>query len=193
MKIALYVRVSKNDGSQTTENQLLDLRQYAARLGHTIVVEYVDNASGKNGDRDRFKDMLEDAKAHKFEALMFWALDRLTREGVLATLQYLETLTKAGVCWISFTESHFDSCGPFKDVVIAMFASLAKMEREKISERTKAGLRRAVSQGKILGRKEQNIDISDVRTRQAKGETLGEIAESMGVNLRTLMRRLAVL
>jgi DNA invertase Pin-like site-specific DNA recombinase len=193
MKIALYARVSKDDGSQTNENQLLDLRLHAAQLGHTIVAEYVDRASGKNGDRDRFKDMLEDAKDHKFEVLLFWALDRLTREGACETLNYLRDLTSYGVCWISHTEPYFDSCGPFKDAVISIMATIAKMEREKLIERTKAGLRRAVSQGKTLGRKEQDIDISDVRARQAQGETLGEIAESMGVNLRTLMRRLAVL
>jgi DNA invertase Pin-like site-specific DNA recombinase len=191
MKIALYARVSKDNGSQTTENQLLALRQRAQQLGHTVVAEYIDNATGKNGDRTQFQAMLNAAESKQFDGLLFWALDRLTREGVLPTLQYLQRLTNAGVCWISLTEPFFDSCGPFKDAVISIMASLAKLEREKISERTKAGLKRAVSQGKTLGRPEQNLDITAVRARQAQGETLVHIAQDMGVNLRTLMRRLA--
>jgi hypothetical protein len=56
------------------------------------------------------------------------------------------------VDWRSYQESYFDSCGPFKDVVVSLMATLAKHERLRISERTKAGLQRAVRAGKVLGR-----------------------------------------
>src|SRR5437016_678541 len=96
--------------------------------------------------------MFEDASRRRFDVLLFWALDRLSREGVLETLQHLNRLTSYGVAWRSFTEQFFDSCGPFRDAVIAIMATLAKQERVKRSERTKAGLARARAAGKALGR-----------------------------------------
>jgi DNA invertase Pin-like site-specific DNA recombinase len=66
-------------------------------------------------------------------------------------LQHLQKLSAYGVGWRSLQESYLDSCGPFKDVVIALMATLAKQERLRISERTKAGLQRARRQGKVLG------------------------------------------
>jgi DNA invertase Pin-like site-specific DNA recombinase len=61
MKIALYARVSKDDGKQDVENQLHELRQFAARSGWTVIAEYIDRASGKTADRPQFKRMFEDA------------------------------------------------------------------------------------------------------------------------------------
>jgi DNA invertase Pin-like site-specific DNA recombinase len=102
----------------------------------------------------------------------------------------LQQLDKAGVCWLSHTEPYFDSCGPFKDVVVSMMATLAKMEREKISERTKAGLRQAVRNGKTLGQPRKTVDMAEIRRLQAQGMKLTAIADMTGVNLRTIMRRL---
>ena len=61
--------------------------------------------------------------------LLFWSLDRLTREGTLATLKYLELIESCGVHWRSLTEPWIDSAGPFRDVIISLLASLAKQER----------------------------------------------------------------
>jgi DNA invertase Pin-like site-specific DNA recombinase len=93
-------------------------------------------------------------KAHqrKFDILVFWALDRLTREGTRTTLNYLQLLESKGVDYVSYQEQWLDSTGPFKDVMISMFATLAKQERARISERTIAGLKVARAKGKRLGR-----------------------------------------
>jgi DNA invertase Pin-like site-specific DNA recombinase len=96
--------------------------------------------------------MLLDASQRKFDVLLFWALDRLTREGTLATLQYLERLTSYHVGHKSFTEPYLDSCGTFKDVVISLLATMAKQERLRMGERVRSGLQRARRQGKKLGR-----------------------------------------
>jgi hypothetical protein len=76
------------------------------------------------------------AHQRKFDILVFWALDRLTREGTRATLNYLQRLESKGVDYVSYQEQWLDSTGPFKDVKISMFATLAKQERARISERT---------------------------------------------------------
>jgi DNA invertase Pin-like site-specific DNA recombinase len=79
-------------------------------------------------------------------------LDRLTREGTRATLNYLQRLESKGVGYVSYQEQWLDSTGPFEDVMISMFATLAKQERARISERTIAGLKIARAKGKRLGR-----------------------------------------
>src|SRR5260370_38232895 len=143
MRIAIYGRVSTRDKGQEVENQLGQLREFAARQGWTVTREYIDHESGSRADRPEFKQMFQDASQRRFDLLVFWSLDRLSREGVLQTLNYLNRLTSYGVGFRSFTEHYFDSCGIFKDAAIAIMAPLAKQESLRISERTKAGLQPA--------------------------------------------------
>src|SRR3954449_5455207 len=152
MRVDLYGRVSKDDGKQDTENQLHELREFCQNSRWSVEHEYVDRASGKTADRPQFKRMFEDAAKRKFDLVLFWSLDRFTREGVLETLNHLQRLSTYGVGWRSYQEHYLDSCGPFRDVVISLMATLAKQERLRISERTRAGLKRARREGKILGR-----------------------------------------
>ena len=118
MKIAIYARVSTKDKGQDTQNQLGQLREFASRQGWQVIREYVDSETGGKSDRAEFQAMFEAASQRKFDLLLFWALDRLSREGVLETLQHLNRLTSYGVGFRSFTEQYFDSCGIFKDAVI---------------------------------------------------------------------------
>ena len=143
MKAAIYARVSTKDKGQEVENQLRQLREFAASQGWTIYREFMDRETGATDDRDEFQSMFRDASQHKFDVLLFWALDRLSREGVLETFQHLNRLTTYGVGYRSFTEQYFDSCGIFKDAVIAIIATVAKQERVRISQRVKAGLETA--------------------------------------------------
>ena len=138
MKIAIYARVSTD--KQETENQLLQLREFASKQDWQIFLEYVDYESGSKSDRAAFKKMFEDAAKRRFDLVLFWSLDRLSREGVLETLQHLNRLTSHGVAYKSFTEQYFDSCGVFKDAVIAIMATVAKQERVKRSERKRDSL-----------------------------------------------------
>src|SRR5271157_5754036 len=143
MKTAIYARVSTRDKGQDTENHLTQLREFVTKQNWTVYREYVDHASGSTDDREEFQRMFQDASKRKFDVLLFWSLDRLSREGVLETLQHLNRLTSYGVAWRSFTEQYLDSTGAFKDAVISILAVVAKQERVRRSERTKAGLERA--------------------------------------------------
>lgn len=156
-RCAIYLRVSKEDDSQTTENQLLDLRAYAEARGWEVTERYVDRASGGKGRESRkaFDRMMHDALRRRFDVLLFWALDRLTREGISTTFAYVERLASAGVGIHSFTQPLLSTAADNKlvrDIVLAVLAAVAEDERARISERTKAGLRRARKQGKQLGR-----------------------------------------
>lgn len=84
--------------------------------------------------------------------MLFWALDRFSREGVLPTLQHLQRLDSYAVAWRSFTEQYLESTGAFKDAVVSIMATIAKQENICRSERVKAGLARAKRHGAKFGR-----------------------------------------
>jgi DNA invertase Pin-like site-specific DNA recombinase len=152
MKVAIYARVSTKDKGQSTDNQLPDLRAYAQVHGWTIYKEYAEEESGGTANRTQFKQLFADAHQRKFDLVLFWSLDRFSREGASATLQHLTTLESYGVGFKSYTEQYLDSTGIFKEAVISILATVAKQERVRLSERTRAGIVRAKSKGTKLGK-----------------------------------------
>jgi len=145
-KVAIYVRVSTD--KQEANNQLVQLREYCNKAQYDIYQEYVDVISGKETSRPAFDKLFQDAHQRQFNLVLFWDLSRFSRSGTLYTLQKLEELRNLQIDWESYTEQYFKSAGMFKDVLLSIMATLAKIEREKISERTKAGLRLAKNVGK---------------------------------------------
>lgn len=91
------------------------------------------------------------ASQREFDCLLFWRLDRLSREGTVEPLNHLQRLTECEVNYRSFTEQYLDSAGMFKEAVTGMLAAVAKQERVRLSERTIAGLQRAEAQGRVGG------------------------------------------
>jgi len=152
IRAGLYLRVSTE--GQELENQRAEIAPFVERRGWKLEFTFEDVVSGGKREKDRpgFAAMLKAAHQRKFDILVFWALDRLTREGTRATLNYLQRLESKGVDYVSYQEQWLDSTGPFRDVMISMFATLAKQERARISERTIAGLKVARAKGRRLGR-----------------------------------------
>lgn len=182
MKIAIYARVSTKDKGQETENQSSQLQEFASKQGWEIFDNYVDRESGAKSDRAEFQRMFADASKRKFDLVLFWSLDRLSREGVLETLQHLNRLTSYGVGFKSYTEQYFDSCGIFKDAVIAILATVAKQERVRLSERTKAGLAIARSRGKVIGRPRLQVQPAEIARLRSQGHSLRSIGRTLGVS-----------
>jgi len=196
-RTALYARISTRDKGQDVENQLTQLREFAARQGWVIAQEFVDRESGSTADRAMFQAMFRAASQRRFDTLLFWSLDRLSREGVLETLQHLNRLTSYGVNYRSFTEQYFDSCGIFKDAVISILATIAKQERIRISERVRAGMRNARAKGRRIGRPAHVPLTGQLREEIAEAYQHGEgslraIAMRFGTSLGTVQRCVAL-
>ena len=189
-RVALYARVSTKDKRQDTENQLVQLRQFVAEQGWIVAEEYVDRATGKHSDRERFQKLFQDASQRKFDIVLFWSLDRFSREGVRETMNHLERLASYGVNYRSFTEQYLDSCGIFKDAVLAILAVIAKQERVRLSERTIAGLQKARKRGRVGGRPKVIFDHDQVKQLRAAGLSLNLIADKVGVSKSTVHRLL---
>jgi DNA invertase Pin-like site-specific DNA recombinase len=189
--VAVYARVSTLTRGQDVENQLQQLREFSAKMGWPIVREYVDHAGGGKSDRKQFQQLFADASQRRFDLVLFWSLDRFSREGTLETLQHLQRLTSYGVGWRSFTESYLDSLGPFADVVVSLLATIAKQERIRIRERVAAGLQRAAAKGRFPGRPRVKCDHEKVVEMRQAGASLGSIASQLGLAKATVARIVA--
>jgi DNA invertase Pin-like site-specific DNA recombinase len=138
-RVGTYARVSTKDKGQGTENQLIQLRDHCARIGY--IITYIDHSTAKHGDRDQFKAMFDAAARHEFDAVLVWALDRFTREGIVSTFLYVKRLSDHGVKFISHTEPQFSTTGNgLGELMIALAARIAEQERRRICDRTRAGL-----------------------------------------------------
>lgn len=181
--VVIYSRVST--GGQDCENQLAQLRQYAASQGWEVVGEYTDVVSGSASANARkgLGTVLTLAHRHKFDLLLYWSLDRLSREGSRKTIELLTRLEACGVQWHSYTEPYLSSLGIFGDAIIALLGALAKQERVRISERTKAGLEQARARGQRLGRPPCDaVKVQEARSRRLQGQSFSEIGQAVGLS-----------
>ena len=189
MKAAIYARVST--GHQDPDNQLFKLREFAHAAGHQVTREYIDQESGRKAARAAFREMMHDARRRRFDTLLFYSFSRLTREGPQRTALYLHELEQAGVSYISVSERDWlDTTGKWAFVITMMMATIAQMEVDQLSKRTKAGIERARAQGKQIGRPRRVFNIDQARALEAKGNSLAVIARQLKVSTRTLRRRL---
>jgi DNA invertase Pin-like site-specific DNA recombinase len=192
MKIAIYARVSTKDKGQSTENQIPDLRRFAEAHGWSIYKEYVEEESGASRNRGEFQQLFADAYQRQFDLVLFWSLDRFSREGALPTLMYLNELDASGVGYKSYTEQYLDSTGLFKDAIVSVLATIARQERIRLSERTKAGLERAKTKGVKLGAPTKAPAlIARAQALKAEGKSNGHIARGLGISPSTVAKYVA--
>src|ERR1035438_6455378 len=186
MHIAIYGRVSTR--KQDEMNQLLQLRDFVkTQTSWELQTEYIDKVSGSGKkERKAFDQMMMDASQKKFDLLLFWSLDRLSREGLVKTIGYLEHLKGWNVGWRSYTQPFLDTGNEMVNgIVLSVLAAVAKQERIPLSERTKAGLARARKEGKVLGRPEVKVDVARAR-KLLKGGGLRPAGAKLGCSVNTL-------
>jgi len=186
-RAALYLRVSTAPTSRppTTSGPSLAL---ARQHGFNIEAIYDDTASAVK-QRPGFDRMLLDAHRGKFDVLLVWSLDRLGRS-MSGNLQTVLELDRLGVQVLSVRESFLDTSGPVRPLLIAIFGWVAQQERERLIERTKAGLERARRQGKRIGRPRVLVDLTRALAMQGEGKSIREIAMKLGVGAATVHRAL---
>ena len=187
-KAAIYVRVSTD--KQTLENQLRELKQIAERRGWQVAQEYRDagisGAKGRDG-RPGLDQMLNDAKRRKFDVVMAWAIDRLGRSLVdlLGTIQVLEA---CGVD-LYLDQQSIDTTTPAGKLMFHVTGAFAEFERSMIRQRVHAGLKRAVQQGKQLGRPRISEALEKrIQSQLRAGKGILKVAREIGVGTGTVQR-----
>jgi DNA invertase Pin-like site-specific DNA recombinase len=150
--------------------------------------------SGRKGadKRKQFAELFDDAAKRKFDCIVFWALDRFSREGMAQTIIHLQRLSSYGVAFHSYTEPHLATDNELvRNVLLALLSSLAKVEAQKISERTRAGMSRAEAKGIKIGRPKLAAELRHEITRRAvKGETAYAIAKALRIDRHTAAKYL---
>lgn len=116
----------------------------------------MDEESRMRGRREckDFDRMFADAARRRFDVLLFWSLDRFSREGIKKTIAYLQRLDDCAVAFESYTEPFLDTDELIAHIVLDVSSYYAQQEALRISDRTKARLARPGRQGKVLGRPE---------------------------------------
>lgn len=179
MKVG-YARVS-------TEDQRLDLQRAALKRAGCERIFEDRGVSGARISRPGLEKMLLSMRSG--ETLVVWRLDRLGRS-LTGLVQLIEDLGKRGIDFQSLTEEVNTSSSGGR-LIFHIMAALAEFERTLISERTKAGMLEARSQGRHLGRPPSLSD-QDVMTamRELESESIKVIACRHGISPRTLQRRM---
>ena len=170
--IAVYLRVSTNE--QETANQLPAIMAWCESHGYNKerIVFYQENESawkdGHQRELARLRKELQTGK-RKFDYLVVWALDRLSRQGIAAILHLINSFETRGCKVVSIQESWTDMPGGMRELFIAIAGWSAKYESDRRSERVRAGLERARQAGKQLG---QRSGSKDKNPRKKKGYLL---------------------
>jgi DNA invertase Pin-like site-specific DNA recombinase len=185
------VRVSTVD--QTTANQERELREIADRAGWEIVKIYKDHGiSGAKGrdKRPAFDALCKAASAREFDVVMAWSVDRLGRS-LQDLIGFLGELHATGID-LFLKQQGLDTSTPAGKALFQMMGVFAEFERSMIQERVRAGLARARSEGKRLGRPriEHELEKRILAALKKPGRTEGvrKIAERFGVDASTVQR-----
>lgn len=189
MRTAIYARVSTKD--QSCELQLRDLRAYCAARGFETVQEYVDvGQSGVKDSRPELNKLMDDARKRKFDAIVVWRFDRFARS-TKHLLLALEEFRSIGIAFTSYQEN-IDTSSPLGQALFTIVSAVAQLERDLIRERVSAGIRNARARGKRLGRPMRIVDPERILQMRAEGQSLQQIAESLGVGYGTVRARLLI-
>ena len=198
-KAVLYLRVSTASKSrygdvltfdQRPELQQEPLERLAEQRGWQVVNVYTDRISGAKERRPALEQLINDATRGKFDVVMVWRFDRLSRS-LIHFLQTVEELRELNVDFVSHEQS-FDTTTPMGRFCLTMFGALAELERAVIRDRVIAGLEyartRGTKSGKPIGRPKVIFDRAKVPDLRRQGLSWREIAKSLGVGVGTVRR-----
>ena len=186
-KVAIYCRVSTLD--QTVDNQLIELRDHCSKMGWEITKEYSDEGLSGTLSRDKrpaLNSLIKDAYRKRFDAVVCWDISRIGRS-MKELVLFLSDMKDRdiGICSV---RQGFDTSTSMGEIMFQFVGILSSWEREMIRERTLAGLERAKSEGKTLGRKKvinDKITCQIIELRNAK-KSIRAIASEVGVSRGTV-------
>ena len=185
MDTALYARVSTSD--QTTENQVLELQKVADRMGWAVTGTFTDVVSGAKSKRPGLDALMKRVARREFDMVMCWDVSRLGRS--LSHLVALLEEFDAKKTDLYFHQNQLDTSTPSGKAMFGMMSVFAQFERSLIQERVKAGLERAKSQGKRLGRPPvPPIQKQKIKRLREEGMSYRKIAKRTGLSVCTVHR-----
>jgi DNA invertase Pin-like site-specific DNA recombinase len=192
MTIAMYVRVSTEE--QNEDSQRCELKKWIVANGidYKSVHWYVDKANGSTLDRPALTQMRRDVENGVIKTVVFWKLDRLSRD-VRQCFELIRELCDKEVRVVSATE-RIDLSDLLGQAVAYLLATIAQIEKQNIKQRQTAGIKAAKERGVYKGRKpgaiKAGVNLKKVFKLRDKGFTQEEIARAMGISLSSVGRYL---
>jgi putative DNA-invertase from lambdoid prophage Rac len=185
-----YVRVSSRAQDLATQRSAIE--KAAAGHGDTITGWFAEKKSGKALARPELDRLRALVRAKRVSKLYLFRLDRLTRSGIRDTFEVIEELRAHGVQVVSVSDG-FALDGPAAEVILAVIAWAAKMERLAINERISAARERLEAEGRQWGRPSRltEADRARLRALRKQGRSVREIAVAMRIPRSTIARALA--
>ena len=192
-KVGIYTRVSTLD--QTIDNQLIELRDHCSKMGWEVVKEYADEGLSGTLSRDKrpaLNSLIKDAYQKRFDLVVCWDISRIGRS-MKELILFLSDMKDRGIGICSVRQG-FDTSTSMGEIMFQFVGILSSWEREMIRERTLAGLERAKSQGKILGRRKVTNDKITAQIVELRNEkkSIRAIASEVGVSIGTVSNTLKV-
>ena len=192
-KVAIYTRVSTLD--QTIDNQLIELRDHCSKMGWEIVKEYADEGLSGTLSREKrpaLNSLIKDAYRKRFDSVVCWDISRIGRS-MKELVLFLSDMKDKGVGICSVRQG-FDTSTSMGEIMFQFVGILSSWEREMIRERTLAGLERAKSEGKTLGRRKVTNDTMTAKILELRtaNRSIREIASEVGVSRGTVSNVLKV-
>jgi DNA invertase Pin-like site-specific DNA recombinase len=199
---ALYARVSTIE--QSVENQLPALRKLAEARGWPVALEVEETESGARDDRPGLSRVLAAARNGVARVVVVWALDRLSRsDSILTAAGVVLDLDRMGVRVVSLQEAWLDTdpANPVRELLLVIFAWVARHERRRLLERQRAGIARAKAERRDyegprgtwpLGRRPKSLVMLHAAYELVTaGQGIRAAARAVGVSEATLRRFLA--
>ena len=192
-RVVIYARVSTLD--QTVDNQLIELRDHCSKMGWEIVKEYVDEGLSGTLSREKrpsFNAMIKDGFRKKFDTVVCWDISRIGRS-MKELIMFLSDMKDRGIGICSVRQG-FDTSTSMGEIMFQIVGILSSWEREMIRERTLAGLERAKSEGKTLGRRKVTDNVMTAKIIELRNEkkSIRAIAAVVGVSVGTVSKTLKV-
>jgi putative DNA-invertase from lambdoid prophage Rac len=190
VRAAAYIRVSSK--SQTLDMQRAAIERAARTRRDTIADWYSDKQSGRTLSRPGLEKLRQAGREGRISRLYVYRLDRLARSGIRDTFEVIEELRQHH-CELVTVSDGFDLAGPAAEVVLAVMAWAAKMERLAINERIAAARVRLEGEGRAWGRPPRLSALEKTRIAELrrKGATIREIAIAVSTPRATVARALS--
>lgn len=187
VRCAVYVRVSTRD--QRYLQQFKEVRAAVEARGWRVVRVYRERRSGAHGaNRPVWAALRRDAALRRFGAVAVWSLDRMGRSA-LEILKDVEAFDSRGVRLV-VVRGGVETTGPAGRLVLTVLAAVAELERELISDRTRAGMQAARARGARVGRPRAAVPAAALRAVRNGTWTIRSAAREAGVSPATIRRRL---
>lgn len=184
-RAAIYCRCSTDQQDLTLQRD--DLTEFCKRRGWAVTGIFEDKGvSGSKDSRPALDEMIKEARQGKFDVVLVWRFDRFGRS-TAHLLNSLNEFRSQNVDFVSLNEA-LDTSTPTGKVLFTVIAAVAEFERNIITERVRAGVRKAQANGVKCGRPRRGFDFKRAVELRRNGDSLRQIARQMGVSLSTLYR-----